>query len=125
MQPESAPDFFNNVAAIAVVLMFTKVVTHRLRKFRRKEWTRALAILHAIAVVSAAVAVTASLIATDIDSVPNCLHIAAWAGLAVAGIILIADIIIDEFPDAETRRRRHQVARAANSRTKPRSRPGE
>jgi hypothetical protein len=40
VRPVSAPsyqgDFYNNVAAIAVVLMFTKVVSHGMRKVRGK-----------------------------------------------------------------------------------------
>ena len=47
------PDFFNNAAAIAVVLLFTKVVTHRLRKVRRMRWVDWL---HGLAVMGSVVA---------------------------------------------------------------------
>jgi hypothetical protein len=93
---EFAADFYNNVAAIAVVLMFTKVVAHRSRKVPRKTLgTWILAALHVTALVAATVAIVASLRATDEKSEGG-YHCLAWLGLVTVGAILVADIAIDE-----------------------------
>ena len=58
-------DFFNNVAAVAVVLIFTKVLTHRSRKAKNAaNDTPLLSQLHVGAVVLAVVAVGISLLNT-------------------------------------------------------------
>ena len=67
--PEFSPDFYNNVAAVAVVLMFAKVVTHRSRKAHHgPEWTSILAGFHIVAVLAAIVTVVVCLKATDSGS---------------------------------------------------------
>jgi hypothetical protein len=83
VQGEISSDFFNNVAAIAVVLMFAKIASHGLRKARGKPGTHALAALHGIAVVAALVAVTASLIATYKPTKANGLDVVAWWGVDI------------------------------------------
>jgi sugar phosphate isomerase/epimerase len=90
---EFHPDFFNNVAAIAVVLMFTKVVAHRWRRVERGRW---LAALHGLAVVAAAAAVVVSLWATEACSQEQAFHWFAWVGLGAAGAALFVDILIDD-----------------------------
>lgn len=97
MQPPA--DFFNNVAAIAVVLMFIKVVSHRSRESRAKG-TLTPAVLHVIALASAAVAIIASLIATYRQSATYGLPFFAGGALLLTGVILLADIIIGEFSGA-------------------------
>jgi hypothetical protein len=82
--------------------MFTKVVTHRSRRTPLREKTKqTLAVLHVLAVVSAAIAMLASLIATDWPSAADgpriALRIAAWSELGFASAILIVDITIDAF----------------------------
>lgn len=101
MQCDFAPDFFNNVAAIAAVLMFTKVVTHRSHEVppsgRRKQ---ALAWVHLAAVAVASITIAASLIATQRKSTwPFLLHV-AWVGLVLTGAALIVDILVDELHTA-------------------------
>ena len=87
------PDFFNNAAAIAVVLLFTKVVTHRSRQIRRKAWVNWL---HLLAVLGAAAAVGASLWATEQCAVDDRLDWLAWGGLGVAGFALLLDIVLED-----------------------------
>jgi len=101
--PEFAPDFYNNVAAVAVVLMFTKVVSHGLRKVRRKPTaTRCLTSLHYGVVGGATLAVLASLIATFARAHVGYIDILAWAGLFIAAASLIIDIVIEQRSDDES-----------------------
>jgi len=109
VQGEISSDFFNNVAAIAVVLMFAKIASHGLRKARGKPGTHALAALHGIAVVAALVAVTASLIATYKPTKANGLDVVAWWGVGIAAVALIMDIGIEEFSDSRLRTRSRRV----------------
>jgi hypothetical protein len=87
------PDFFNNAAAIAVVLLFTKVVAHRSRKGPPSRWAEGL---HVIAVIGAAVATGAALWATHECSTYRVLDDAVWGGLAAAGIALLIDILCED-----------------------------
>lgn len=102
--PPFEADFFNNVAAIAVVLMFTKVVSHHIRKVKRgTKWRRRLAVIHTVAVAAALIAATISLIATHCQPGGVGYHIAAWAAwvfLGIAGIILLGDHVVDELAHA-------------------------
>src|ERR1700757_272464 len=116
-------DFFNNVAAIAVVLLFTKIVAHRSREVQPRAQStqrKTLAAFHVIAVLSAAVAAGASLIATDWQSATTCFRTAfrsvAWSGVAAASIILVVDVIIDAVHGA---RRPSMADSAASSREFP------
>jgi hypothetical protein len=98
-------DFFNNVAAVAVVLLFTKVVTHRSRKEESTQQDkRRLAALHVVAVLSAAVAVGFSLLATGVCWKDPWIHIAAVSALVITSAILLTDIVIEEFPKCWPRR---------------------
>jgi hypothetical protein len=91
------PDFFNNVAAIAVVLVFTKIVVHRSKKTNAQGWSRLLAVLHVVAVVSAAVALSFSLRATDIAiETDRGWRTIVWSGIGLAGAILLVDIVAKE-----------------------------
>jgi hypothetical protein len=91
--PEFSVDFYNNVAAIAVVLIFTKVVSHGMRKVRGKPTG---VVLHAAVVAGAGVAAGAALIATFAGSHGWCLIVLAWAGIAIAAVSLIVDIVLEE-----------------------------
>jgi|SoimicMinimDraft_17_1059745.scaffolds.fasta_scaffold76948_1 hypothetical protein len=106
--PEFSPDFYNNVAAVAVVLMFAKVVTHRSRKAHHgPEWTSILAGFHIVAVLAAIVTVVVCLKATDSGSDTD--HVwrnTAWVFLALTGGILAIDVIADAFCDAHEGRRK-------------------
>jgi hypothetical protein len=111
-QSGTAPDFFNNAASIAVVLLFTKVVSHRSRKAPREtQRAKALTAFHIIAVLSATIAVAASLVATDWQSAPDAVCAAlrgvAWVGLGFAGVILIVDVIADAIADGGRRSGEH------------------
>jgi hypothetical protein len=98
-------DFFNNVAAIAVVLMFTKVVAHHVRKVPRdRTGTWWLAAFHVVAVGAAAVAVGAALVVTEHESPSIAGHVFAWLGLGVTALILILDIAVDECTHAHRKR---------------------
>jgi hypothetical protein len=95
-------DFFNNVAAVAMVLLFAKVFTHRSRKKKPEfeqptPWRANLrAWNHALAVLGAATAAAAALWATE-DGSDNCLfHWFAWGGLLVAVAALVGEILVDD-----------------------------
>jgi uncharacterized membrane protein len=96
--PNFNADFFNNVAAIAVVLIFTKVFTNRSRKATKPPnhpWL--VSLLHVCAVVIAAVAIGISLWATGYRCSNAHREIAAAVILALTAGLLIADIVIEEF----------------------------
>jgi hypothetical protein len=88
------PDFFNNIAAVAVVLMFTKVVMHRSR--RGTEAKGFLATLHVITVILAGAAIAVSLWATGICTMDRSLHQAAWILLVATGVGLLVDVFIED-----------------------------
>lgn len=95
--PPYQSDFYNNVAAIAVVLMFTKVVGHGLRKGRAKHpHPGMLKTLHIGVVVGAVIAATVALIATFQGSHWGFSHILAWAALGFTAFCLVSDILIEE-----------------------------
>lgn len=91
--PDYQPDFFNNVAAVAVVLMFTKVVVRRSRRNERREHYD---LAHGGAIVAALMAISASLWATETCSQAWILHLLAWLGVGAAGIFLSIDIWRDD-----------------------------
>lgn len=98
-------DFYNNVAAIAVVLMFTKVVSHRTRTApRQPKAVRRLAGVHVAAVAAATVAVAISLAATSFKLSGPGVSLAAWITLGVACGLLVLDIVIDELPHLRSTR---------------------
>ncbi len=88
------PDFFNNIASVAVVLLFTKVVMHRTRRGIAAKGC--LATLHVITLLLAGAAIVISLWATGICTMDHCLHQAAWILLAAAGIGLSIDLVIED-----------------------------
>jgi hypothetical protein len=91
------PDFFNNIAAVAVVLMLTKVVMHRSRQVH---WCRSLVVInlvvHAFAVLAAAAAIWVSLSATDVCNTHPEWHRYAWYALAFAAGAFLIDILIED-----------------------------
>lgn len=103
------PDFFNNVAAIAVVLVFTKIVIHRSPKANTPGWTRLLSVLHVVAVGSAAVAIVFCLRATDVaNETDRGWRTTVWVGVAFAGVILLVDIIATEAFEWRERSKAHR-----------------
>ena len=96
-----APDFFNNVAAIAVVLMFAKLVTHRSRRTHRTgaevKW---LLLLHLACLGAAGVAVVVSMIAVSTESTDEWLQRSGWIAVAVAGLIVIGDVAVEDWRQA-------------------------
>jgi hypothetical protein len=84
-------DFFNNIAAIAVVLLFTKVVTHRLRRGQSKSPGSIAEACHVVTVLAATGAVVVALIATGLPCDAVGLYISAGVTLGVAGLLLILD----------------------------------
>jgi hypothetical protein len=93
-------DFYNNVAAIASVLMFAKLVTHRTRKARDRNEIL-LVSFHTAAVVASAGAIAVSLIATADGSAD--LRWLAWWLLGASGSILIVDVLVDDWAYAKQR----------------------
>ncbi len=89
------PDFFNNVAAVAIVLIFAKVVAHRSRSHNGGPTPRR-AFWHGSAVLASAVAVGAALWATEAASDACIFHWFAWGGLIVAGVVFVVEIVIDD-----------------------------
>jgi steroid 5-alpha reductase family enzyme len=95
-EPQFQADFFNNVAAVAIVLIFAKVVAHRSRKGESKTWRR---LSHGAAVAAAALATVAALLATEAAKDYRVFHWLAWIGLGVAGTAFVVEILIDDvFP---------------------------
>jgi hypothetical protein len=92
------PDFFNNVAAVASVLIFAKVVSHRSRnrETQRSELQPLRAFFHGLGVMAAVVAIGAALGATEAQADACILHGFAWGGLVVASMALIGEILIDD-----------------------------
>ena len=105
MQSQFTADFFNNAAAVAVVLVFTKVVTHRSRQAKwGAKGTNTIAVLHILAVLSAVVTVVVCLRATDNQvETDSGWRTAAWVLLGLAGLILVADDIVDSILHARNR----------------------
>jgi steroid 5-alpha reductase family enzyme len=96
-----SPDFYNNVAAIAAVLMFTKVVAHRSRRAAprvRFVW------LHTFAVFVTALVIGAALLATDRCSDSMCFRWIAWIGLGLAVVALVGDVLEEDFARARGHR---------------------
>lgn len=106
-------DFFNNVAAVAMVLMATKVVAHRTGKVTKgRRWR---SVLHGCAVAAAVIAIGASLWATEWQKETTVLHVIAWMGLGGATVALLIDLFIEDvWP--------HWTAHETVSRTGPRRR---
>jgi hypothetical protein len=103
------PDFFNNIAAIAIVLMLTKVVMHRSRKRQWGESMTAVVVgLHVFTVLAAAVAVWISLAATDQRNTALEWHTYAWASLIAAAAGLFADVVVEDVIGACVKKRAHE-----------------
>lgn len=98
------PDFFNNVAAVAVVIMFTKAVTHRTRS-RPPVRPVALSTWHVVGVCVAVASAVVALIATATGRDSEVFYVLAWATLMLAGATLIADEYLEM-------RRVHATARS-------------
>jgi len=91
-EPDQGPDFFNNIVAIAVVLMFTKVVSHRSHKTEKPALQRTLAALHVLAVFAAAATVAMGVVATDSRFTPG----PVWLNVSYALLFLtVALLLID------------------------------
>jgi len=86
------PDFFNNVAAVAIVMIFAKVVAHRTQD-KRGGFRSAR---HVIVVLTAAVATGIALWATAVCNDSSRWH--WWAGglLFVAVLVFVYEIIDDD-----------------------------
>lgn len=92
----------SRIAAVAMVLVFAKVFTHRARKAERREQQpsqcrlRVRAVCHGLAVLGAMVAAVAALVATE-DAHDRCVyHGFAWGGLAVVIAIFVIEVIVDD-----------------------------
>lgn len=95
-------DFYNNVAAIAAVLMFAKLVTHRTRKATKYGSERRLAVVHTIGVATSAGAIVVSLIATASGAFTG-LELCAWGLLGMSGLILVFDVLAADWSYANQR----------------------
>lgn len=88
-------DFYNNIAAVAAVLMFAKFVTHRTRKGQKPGSERWLFGFHFIGVAAAAVAILVALSATADGATDS--RILEWVSLGLSGLILVVDVLVDDF----------------------------
>ncbi|MEU6375931.1 hypothetical protein [Streptomyces sp. NPDC046909] len=93
------PDFYNNVVTVAVVLLFTKLVTHRSGKKRATYggpwlWW----VLHAVSTASAAAAVVVGLVAVHYRDDSFGQRYAAWTLLGVSFAILVIDVLVEDLP---------------------------
>ena len=100
--PNFEADFFTNVAAVAMVLIFAKVYTHRAHTHGAKNGqptrcrARFRSVCHGLAVLGAAAAAAAALWATEDGTDKPGFHYVAWVGLIVAGIAFVGEILIDD-----------------------------
>jgi hypothetical protein len=87
-------DFFNDVVALCVVVMFAKFISHGrgASRTRRPVWT----LLHALCLLFAAVGVFAALRGAE-GGDPGLLYGLAWVGAAVSTGILVADVFLAGF----------------------------
>ena len=99
--PQFQADFFNNVAAVAIVLVFAKVVAHR----KHDEPSVPRALLHGLAVLAAVAAAGLALWVTH-TRVDSCLwHWLAGGALVVAGLVFFGEILLDDVYPALKRKR--------------------
>lgn len=83
-------DFFNDVVALCVVVLFAKFVSHNSRgKNRDIAWEA----LHVLCVLSAGLGVFAALRGAE-GGHPGLLYNVAWVGAATSTAILIADVVL-------------------------------
>ena len=97
--PEFQADFFNDVAAVAIVLIFAKVVAHRSRngKPHTDEPKRWRAFWHVLAVLAKPQWRQALRCGRRRPVRDACVfHWFAWGGLIVAGAAFVAEIVIDD-----------------------------
>jgi len=100
------PDFFNNVAAVAIVLILTKVVMHRSRRgYRGGLLSFVIVLVHVLTVLAAAGAIWISLWATDVCNMDLEWHKNAWYFLGAATALLLIDLMIEDVIGACVRRR--------------------
>jgi hypothetical protein len=103
-----SPDFFNNAAAVFAILIFAKFVAHRARRARQqasagqqasarplqKRWDLP-AQLHALCVVVASTGLILAMLVTEMQWTSAWLHAWIWIALAIAGLILLGDLIFE------------------------------
>ena len=82
-----ALDFFNSTAAICVVVVFAKFVTHRTRN---AESNPAIAV-HGFCLTLAAIGLVSALIGTETESNWTTLHRLVWVGTLGSTALLLAD----------------------------------
>jgi len=89
-----SPDFYNDLAAVCVVVLFAKFMTHRGHpRTSRWLWT-----LHALCLISSAGGVFIPLLAVYQQSSWYLLRDLSWACLAFSSLILIGVGLYEDFP---------------------------
>ena len=110
--PDQGPDFFNNMVAIAVVLMFTKVVSHRSHKTEKPTLQRTLAVLHVLAVFAAAATVVMGVVATDSRFTPGPVWLNVSYGLLFLTVtFLLIDVCLEAVVGARSPLKAHHGAK--------------
>ena len=90
--PQFQADFFNNVAAVAIVLVFAKVVAHR----KHKEPGVLRASMHGLAVLAAVAAAGIALWVTHTRVDGGGWHWLAGGTLVIAGLVFLGEILLDD-----------------------------
>lgn len=113
-------DFFTNIVTVSIVLVFAKFVTHHNRRGPTTGWTHAW---HLVCVIVSVAAVAMGLAGVELETDPDpWFHILAAAAMAAGIIILLADVLANDW---------QRVDRASHGRTddtgagRPDRRPAE
>jgi hypothetical protein len=89
-------DFLNNAAAVCVVVLFAKFVTHRTRPSGNpRQWH---IVLHLLCIAFAAFGLVTALNGAEAESDWWILHAMVWAGTILAAGLLLTDVLSADVP---------------------------
>ena len=91
----TSSDFFSGIVTVAIVVVFAKFVTHHNRHSRR---TKGVYGWHLLSVVLSVLAVASGLAGAELETDPDpWLHIVAATAMAAGVLILLADVLADDW----------------------------
>jgi len=97
-QSNFSPDFFNTAGAVFAVFIFAKFVSHRSRRARKPDkssnWDGP-GIFHAVCVIAASIGLVLAMLITELQWDSLWADILVWIALAIAGVILLWDVIVE------------------------------
>jgi hypothetical protein len=105
----STLDFFDSAAAICVVVLFAKFVTHRHRRRGSAGW--GVIALHVLCVALAAFGLVAALVGTESESDWARLHGFVWFGTLGSLALLLGDALLVDVAERRRGGRRQKVVK--------------